>query len=156
MPPTLSVLIVAWNSREELARTLPALLAELGEGDELIVVDNDSADGTAEVVRELAPGAGLLPGGHNVGFAAACNAGARQAGGDLLVILNPDAAPMPGWGAAIRRPWLEGRGWAAWQALVADTAASGSTPPATPSTSPASSGPAATAGRSPRHRRRAR
>ena len=36
------------------------------------------------------------------------------------MILNPDAAPMPGWGDAIRRPWLEERGWAAWQGLVAD------------------------------------
>jgi len=120
VPPTLSVLIVAWNSREELSRTLPAVLAELGEGDELIVVDNDSADGSAGLVRELAPTARLLAGGHNAGFAAACNEGARQAEGDLLVILNPDAAPMEGWGAAIRLPWLEERGWVAWQALVAD------------------------------------
>jgi GT2 family glycosyltransferase len=117
--PTLSVLIVSWNSREQLARTLPALLAELGEGDELIVVDNDSADGTPEAVEALAPRARLLRSGHNAGFAAACNEGAARASGELLVILNPDAAPLPGFGAAIRRPWLEGRGWSAWQALVA-------------------------------------
>ena len=119
MRPTLSVLIVAWNSREELARTLPALLPELGDGDELIVVDNDSADGTAEAVLELAPRARVVRPGANLGFAAGCNAGARAASGDLLVILNPDAAPLPGWGEAIRRPWLEGRGWGAWQALIA-------------------------------------
>jgi GT2 family glycosyltransferase len=118
--PTLSVLIVAWNSREELARTLPALLSELGDGDELIVLDNDSGDGTAEAVRELAPAARVLRSGRNLGFAAGCNAGAEEASGDLLVILNPDAAPLPGFGEAIRRPWLQGRGWAAWQALVAD------------------------------------
>jgi GT2 family glycosyltransferase len=120
--PTLSVLIVAWNSREELARTLPALLAELGEGDELIVADNDSTDSTAEVVEALDSRARVVVvrTGANLGFAAACNAGAAAASGDLLVILNPDAAPLPGFGAAIRRPWLQGRGWAAWQALVAD------------------------------------
>ena len=123
MRPTLSVLIVAWNSREELARTLPALLPELGEGDELIVVDNDSADGTAEAVVELAPRARVVRTGANLGFAAGCNAGAAAASGDLLVILNPDAAPLPGFGEAIRRPWLQGRGWAAWQALVADAGA---------------------------------
>ncbi|MBK5219482.1 MAG: glycosyltransferase family 2 protein [Thermoleophilia bacterium] len=120
MRPSLSVLIVAWNSREELDRTLPVLLAELGEDDELIVVDNDSADDTIEVVRALAPAARLVRMGRNVGFAGGVNAGAAEARGDLLVILNPDAAPLPGFGAAIRRPWLEGRGWAAWQALVAE------------------------------------
>jgi GT2 family glycosyltransferase len=121
--PSLSVVIVAWNSREELARTLPALLPELGEGDELIVVDNDSSDGTAAVVRELAPAARVVPTGSNLGFAGGCNFGAAAAEGELLVILNPDAAPLPGWGEAIRRPWLQGRGWAAWQALVADEGA---------------------------------
>jgi len=121
--PSLSLLIVAWNSREELTRTLSALLPELGEGDELIVVDNDSADGTAEAVLELAPDARVVRTGRNLGFAAGCNAGAAAAGGDLLVILNPDAAPLPGFGEAIRRPWLEDRGWAAWQALVADKGA---------------------------------
>jgi GT2 family glycosyltransferase len=117
--PTLSVVIVSWNSREQLARTLPALLPELGEDDELIVVDNDSGDGSAEAVEALAPRAQVLRSGRNAGFAAACNEGAALAGGDLLVILNPDAAPLPGFGEAIRRPWLEQRGWAAWQALVA-------------------------------------
>lgn len=120
MRPTLSVLIVAYDSRDDLAKTLPALLPELGEGDELIVVDNKPGDGSVEVVRELAPAARIVQPGRNTGFAGGCNAGAETAAGDLLVILNPDAAPRPGFGAAIRRPWLEERGWSAWQALVAD------------------------------------
>jgi N-acetylglucosaminyl-diphospho-decaprenol L-rhamnosyltransferase len=117
--PTLSVLIVSWNSREQLARTLPALLPELGDGDELIVVDNDSGDGAPEAVARLAPRARLAQTGRNAGFAAACNEGAALARGDLLIVLNPDAAPLPGFGEAIRRPWVEERGWAAWQGLVA-------------------------------------
>jgi GT2 family glycosyltransferase len=118
--PTLSVLIVAWNSREELARTLPALLPELEDGDELIVVDNDSSDGTADAVTSLAPAAKVVQTGRNAGFAAGCNEGAARARGDLLVVLNPDAAPRLGFGESIRRPWIEGRGWVAWQALVAE------------------------------------
>ncbi|MGN6664042.1 MAG: glycosyltransferase family 2 protein [Solirubrobacterales bacterium] len=122
MRPTLSVLIVAWESRDDLSKTLPALLPELGEGDELIVVENKAGDGSAELVRELAPAAKIVRMGRNAGFARGCNAGAAAASGDLLVILNPDAAPRHGFGEAIRRPWREGRGWAAWQALVADGA----------------------------------
>lgn len=120
MRPTLSLLIVAYDSRDDLTKTLPALLPELGDGDELIVVDNKPGDGSAEVVRELAPAAKIVRPGGNTGFAGGCNAGAERAGGDLLVILNPDAVPQPGFGEAIRRPWLEGRDWGAWQALIAD------------------------------------
>jgi hypothetical protein len=118
--PSVSVLIVAWNSSAELRRTLPPLLAELRDGDELIVVDNDSPDGSAAVAKELAPRVKLVTMGRNRGFAGGANVGASAATGDLLVILNPDAMPLPGWGEAIRRPWLEGRGWSAWQGLVAE------------------------------------
>jgi GT2 family glycosyltransferase len=120
--PTLSVLIVAYDSRDDLTKTLPALLGELGEGDELIVVDNKPGDGSVEVARELAPQVRIVSPGCNTGFAGGANAGAEAAQGDLLVLLNPDAVPQPGFGEAIRRPWQEGRSWAAWQALVADGA----------------------------------
>jgi GT2 family glycosyltransferase len=120
VPPTLSVLIVAYENRDDLSKTLPALLPELGEGDELIVVENKPGDGSAHLVRELAPQARIVQMGGNAGFAAGIDAGAELASGELLVILNPDAAPQPGFGEAIRRPWAEDRGWGAWQALVAD------------------------------------
>jgi GT2 family glycosyltransferase len=118
--PTLSVIVVTWNNQDDLPRTLSALLPQLDDDDELIVVDNGSADGTLGVVSRLAPESRLVPNPGNVGFAAAANAGAALARGQLLVLLNPDAAPMAGWSEAIRLPWTEGRGWAAWQSLVAD------------------------------------
>jgi GT2 family glycosyltransferase len=118
--PTLSVLVVSHENRDDLQRTLPALLSELGDDDELIVVDNKPGDGSAETVRELAPRARILTMDRNTGFAGGINAGAEAAARELLVILNPDAAPRPGFGEAIRRPWVEERGWSAWQALVAD------------------------------------
>jgi len=118
--PTLSILVVAYENGDDLRRSLPALLPELGDDDELIVVENQQGDGSAEAVRELAPRARLLPMERNAGFTGGINAGAELASGDLLVILNPDAAPQPGFGEAIRRPYEEGREWGAWQALVAD------------------------------------
>ena len=120
----ISVVIVSYNSAAELRRTLPPLVGELGEEDELIVADNGSRDDSLLVVDDLAPGARVLPLGGNLGFAAACNAAAERAGRELLVILNPDASPEPGWGEAIRRPHAEGRGWDAWMALVAYEGAS--------------------------------
>lgn len=115
---TLSVVVVTHDSRDALAATVPALVEQLRDGDQLIVVDNASSDGTAAAARELAPEAIVLETGANLGFAAACNRGARAASGELLCLLNPDAVPQPGWREAIERPLVEERGWAAWQALV--------------------------------------
>jgi GT2 family glycosyltransferase len=112
------VVIVSFDSGTELRRTLPALVAELRDGDELIVADNGSGDESLEVVRALAPQARTIELGSNRGFAAGCNAAAELAQGELLLILNPDAKPLPGFGEAIRRPWVEQRGWDAWMALV--------------------------------------
>jgi GT2 family glycosyltransferase len=116
--PSVSVVIVAWNSSRELAGTIPALLAELSDGDEVVVVDNDSTDGSAAAARELAPAAVVVETGANLGFAAGANRGAEAASGDLVVFLNPDAVPQPGFGEAIRRPMAERRGWAGWMGLV--------------------------------------
>jgi GT2 family glycosyltransferase len=115
---SLSVVIVTHNHREAVHRALPALAAQLDDGDQLIVVDNDSSDGTSDAARELAPGAIVLDAGANLGFAAGCNRGAAMASGDLLCFLNPDAVPAPGFRAAIQRPLADDRGWAAWQGLV--------------------------------------
>jgi len=117
-PITISVVIVAWNSSEELAVTIPAVLGELTPGDELVVVDNASADRTAEAVAELAPQAVLVREDTNLGFGAGVNRGVEAASGELMVLLNPDAVPRPGFREGIVRPLTEGRGWAAWQGLV--------------------------------------
>src|SRR3954454_22471516 len=95
--PTLSVVIVTHDSRQAVSRTLPPLAAQLREGDELIVVDNASGDGTVAAARDLTPNAIVVETGANLGFAAACNRGAERATGELLCLLNPDAVPQPGW-----------------------------------------------------------
>jgi GT2 family glycosyltransferase len=116
--PRLSVVVVTWNERDAISATLPALTQQLRPGDELIVSDNASTDDTRDVARALAPGARIVERRENGGFMAAVNDGAREAQRELLVLLNPDARPAPGWRDAIERPYVDGRGWSAWQALV--------------------------------------
>jgi GT2 family glycosyltransferase len=98
--------------------TLGALIAELRDGDELIVIDNDSSDGTPDAVQEAAPDATLIEAGENLGFGGASNRGAALCSRELLLFLNPDAVIAPGFRDAIELPLTERRGWAAWQGLV--------------------------------------
>ncbi len=97
---------------------MPALASELSPGDEVIIVDNDSSDDLESVITTHLPAATILSMGSNAGYTSGINHGAAVATGDLLVVLNPDAMPEPGFGTAIRRPAADGSPWAAWMALV--------------------------------------
>jgi GT2 family glycosyltransferase len=110
------VVIVAHDSLSDLRHSLPPLIGELAEEDELIVVDSGSADGIRTALVDLAPGAGLIEADGNVGFARGANIGAAAATGDLIVLLNPDAVVEHGWAAALRA--ASGAGWTAWMGLV--------------------------------------
>lgn len=83
----LAVLVVSYNVRELLARCLMSVR----DADEVIVVDNASADASAEAVQREAPWARLVANEANVGFATAVNQAAGLATADLLLLLNPDA-----------------------------------------------------------------
>jgi GT2 family glycosyltransferase len=116
--PALSVIVVTWNERELIEHSLPPLLEQLRPGDELIVADNDSRDGTADAVERLAPDAIVLRMRSNEGYPLACNAAMARASGDLLLTLDADAVVAPGFCDAIRRPAVEGYGWDCWMGLV--------------------------------------
>lgn len=83
---TVSVVMVLHNSADHIDACIKALPDHI----ELIIVDNDSSDGGAEIVRARRPEAMILSLGANRGFGAGCNAGARSARGEVLVFLNPD------------------------------------------------------------------
>src|SRR3954469_10696695 len=110
-----SFVIVTWNSRAALEHALPPLLEQIADGDEVIVVDNASSDGTAALVRERWPACRVIESGANLGFAAGCNRGAADARGDLLVFINPDAAPAPAFRTALEDVPAD---WDAWMPLV--------------------------------------
>ncbi|MBM4018144.1 MAG: glycosyltransferase family 2 protein [Planctomycetes bacterium] len=97
MRPDLSVIIVSFNCRRELAACLESLRAGAGRLTiEAIVVDNASRDGSAEMVtREFHP-VRLIANKANRGFAAANNQGAVLASGRCILFLNPDTVAGPG------------------------------------------------------------
>jgi hypothetical protein len=91
--PIVSVIIVSWNVRDLLRRCLQSVLLspEFAPGAvEVIVVDNASGDGTAQVVRGEFPAVRLLANDGNAGFTAGCNQGLAAAAGRYNLLLNPD------------------------------------------------------------------
>jgi N-acetylglucosaminyl-diphospho-decaprenol L-rhamnosyltransferase len=117
--PAAAVVIVGHDSADALPGTLGALLPQLGADDEVVVVDCASRDDTAAVARAALGGRGsVLEPGENLGFAGGCNAGAAATSAPLLVLLNPDAVPEPGFLDALRAAADAHPRWGAWQALV--------------------------------------
>lgn len=98
----LSVLIVSFNTRDLLRDALRSLLGECREAarDELevevLVLDNASRDGSADMVAAEFPEVRLVRSPSNLGFAAANNRLFPMAGGRLVALLNPDARLRPG------------------------------------------------------------
>lgn len=92
-----SVVIPNWNGRDLLEKYLPPLItATAGHPDnEIIVVDNGSADGSAEFVRERFPQVRLLALPKNLGFGGGSNAGFAAAKNDIVVLLNSDMRVAP-------------------------------------------------------------
>jgi GT2 family glycosyltransferase len=86
-----SVIIVVWRDRDVVEACLRSVYAQRLDGEvEVLVVDNASADGTADVLAAHADRVRVLRNEVNTGFSAANNQGARAARGDVLLFLNPD------------------------------------------------------------------
>jgi N-acetylglucosaminyl-diphospho-decaprenol L-rhamnosyltransferase len=87
----LTIAIVAFNAREDLARCLASLTAAPPAcSHEVVVVDNASTDGAAEMVRTTFPQVRLLRAPGNVGFSAGNNIAFRDSASELVLLLNPD------------------------------------------------------------------
>src|SRR5579883_2188769 len=98
-----SVVIPNWNGRDLLAKYLPSVI-EAMQGNEIIVVDNGSTDGSADFVRATFPEVTVLALPENLGFGGGSNAGFRAATNDIVVLLNSDMRVAPDFLA----PLLEG------------------------------------------------
>jgi cytidylate kinase len=93
----LSICIVNWNTRELLREGLQALLQFTpAEEYEIIVVDNASPDGSAEMTAREFPQVKLFANQENLFYAKANNQALAAAQGDLLLLLNPDVQVKSG------------------------------------------------------------
>ncbi len=92
-----SVLIVSWNTRELLAACLDSIRkSEAPCVQEVIVVDNASADGSPEMIETRFPDVKLIRSGANLGFAKGNNMAMRHALGSMFALVNSDALVHPG------------------------------------------------------------
>ena len=103
MEPRASIIIVSYNKREDITRCLQSVSETSHAAFEVIVVDNASADGSADAAS-LFSEVIVVRSSENVGFGGGCNLGASRARGELLVFLNPDTVVDPGWLTALIKP----------------------------------------------------
>lgn len=87
----LSIIIVSWNVKDKLKENIKALYQSKGDFSyEVIVVDNFSADGSVEIIKQEFPQVKIIANQENLGFAKANNQAIKVAQSDYILMLNPD------------------------------------------------------------------
>lgn len=93
-----SIIIPVYNRSNLTQECLEAICMAGDKSEyEVIIVDNHSTDDTPRILEAVEGDVKVLREPENRGFAAACNLGARLADGELLLFLNNDTQPYPGW-----------------------------------------------------------
>ncbi len=98
---TVSVIVPNYNGIVFLRDCIISLLNHDRVPEQIIVVDNGSSDGSADIVRDEFPKIVLVALDSNTGFTGANNAGLNAATGDFLVLLNNDCIVEDGWLTAL-------------------------------------------------------
>ena len=95
---TVSIIMVTYNAVGELTRTLTAITGPAAPhvSHEILVTDNGSTDGAADVAENILGADAVRRLGRNTGFGYAINRTIERANGDFFLLLNPDARPEPG------------------------------------------------------------
>src|SRR3990167_3684872 len=112
MEGAVSAIVVSYFTGAVLARCLDALRLQDGVR-EIILVDNGNPEGAVEAAigpETEGPAVRRIAGHGNIGFAAACNLGARAATGEFLLFVNPDAILPPGGARALVNDGLKRKG----------------------------------------------
>jgi FkbM family methyltransferase len=102
-----SIIIPTYNTRELTLACLASIVRFPPPSDyEVIVIDNHSSDNTYEQIRQQFPNVIAIRNPGNLGFARACNRGAHEAKGELLLFLNSDTQVLQGTFAELLR-WMD-------------------------------------------------
>lgn len=94
----LSVVIATWNSRKQTEECIHSIinLPEYSCSIEIIIIDNNSNDGTAGLIGKKFPQVKLIINEENIGYAPACNQGIRESSGKYILLLGSDTILKPG------------------------------------------------------------
>jgi GT2 family glycosyltransferase len=93
---TLTVIIVSFNVKDYLEECLKSVMLASGNIDcEIFVVDNNSVDGSSEMITKIFPSVNLIINKVNIGFSSANNQAIQLAKGQFVLILNPDTVVEP-------------------------------------------------------------
>jgi GT2 family glycosyltransferase len=90
-----SVTIVTFNSGRYIKRCMESVLAQKGPEFEIVVVDNNSTDGTRDILESYEDRCLIVHNERNIGFAAAQNQAIQLSRGNWILTLNPDVLLMP-------------------------------------------------------------
>ena len=93
--PLVSVTVVTYNSGRFIRRCLESVLDQSYKGLEVIVVDNASTDGTADILEPFEDRCQVVYNEENSGFAAAQNQAISISSGEWVLTLNPDVMLLP-------------------------------------------------------------
>jgi N-acetylglucosaminyl-diphospho-decaprenol L-rhamnosyltransferase len=94
---TVTIIVITYNSARHITACLESIVPQLpNPGSKVVVFDNASADGTAEIVAASWPSVDLTRSASNLGFGRACNQVAKELATDFILLINPDAVISAG------------------------------------------------------------
>jgi GT2 family glycosyltransferase len=123
----LGVVVLNWNGMDVTPRCLESILRSSSSPDQIVVVDNASTDGSADLIRGRYPQVVLIVNDSNLGFAEGNNVGIRyllERAFDLILLLNNDAVVDPDCFCQLKRA-ADAHAAAAYGATIYDLAAPG-------------------------------
>lgn len=89
-PPLISIVILNWNGMEQLYPCIQSVKRQTYPNIEIILVDNDSTDGSAQYVKTIFPDLRLITNRKNLGYGGGNNRGIEEAKGEYIFVLNND------------------------------------------------------------------